>query len=101
MGSMHWPLMEISRRVKDDSQANRLLDEFFEACFASVPQPSWTPLQITPAGGAERIAGALDALNAWLRSQDPGAEGLSPPAATSLEDWAEDITLQFLTNSPC
>ena len=101
MGSSHWPLMEISRRVKDDPQANRLLDAFLDACFASVPPPSWAPMQLAPEGGAERIAGALCALNAWLRSQDPGAEGLSPPAETPLEDWAEEITLQFLTNSPC
>jgi hypothetical protein len=101
MGSSQWPLMEISRRVKDDPQANRLLEEFFDACFASVPAPSWAPLQTTPEGGAERIAGTLGALNAWLRSRDPDAEELLPPVETPLEDWAEEIALQFLTNSPC
>lgn len=101
MGSMHWPLMEISRRVKDDPQASQLLDEFFDACLASVPSPAWTPRQITPDGGAERITSALDALNAWLRHQNPGVEGLSPPAAAPLEEWAEEIVLQLLSNSPC
>ena len=101
MGSSRWPIIEISRRVKDDPHANRLLDEFFDACFANVSAPFSAPLQNTHKGGEERIGGALAALNAWLRSRDADAEVLLPPAEMPLEDWAEELALQFLTNSPC
>ena len=101
MASIHCPLMEVSQHVVGDSRASRLLDEFFDACFACVPAPSWAPVQAAPERSAERITGALCALNAWLRSRNPGAEGLAPPADMSLEEWAEEIALQFLTNSPC
>ena len=101
MSSQVWPLMEICQLVKDNPQANRLLDDFFDACFASVPSPSWAPLQIAPEKDAARIAGTLGALNAWLRRQYPDAEGLSPSAGMPLEEWAEEIALQFLSNSPC
>lgn len=105
MGSRHWPLMEMSRRVKDDPQANAMLDEFFDACFTSVQPFSWAPAQTATATaterGDERIARALEALNAWLRDRDPGAEPLTPPAEMPLDDWAEEIALQLLTNTPC
>ena len=68
MGSCHWPLMEMSRRVKDDPQANALLDEFFDACFSSVQPFSWAPVQTATEQGEERIAQALEALNAWLHA---------------------------------
>ena len=101
MGSCHWPLMEMSRRVKDDPQANALLDEFFDACFSSVQPFSWAPVQTATEQGEERIAQALEALNAWLREHAPEAKPLSPPAEMPLDDWAEEIALQLLTNTPC
>ena len=101
MSSHRWPLMEISRRVQDDPHAHRLLDDFFDACFASVPPPSWALLQGEPGSDSARLAGTLSALNAWLRSQDPENDGLLPPAGMLLEEWAEEIALQYLSNSPC
>lgn len=103
MGSRHWPLMEMSRRVKDDPHANALLDEFFDACFTTVQPFSWAAVQTetAPERGDERIARALEALNAWLRDRDPEAEPLTPPAEMALDDWAEEIALQLLTNAPC
>lgn len=101
MVSSHWPLMEMSRRVKDDPQANALLDEFFDACFASVQPFSWAPVQTASERGEDRIAQALDALNGWLRDHAPEARPLTPPAEMSLDDWAEEIAMQLLTNAPC
>ncbi|TRO81203.1 hypothetical protein [Trichloromonas acetexigens] len=101
MGSCHWPLMEMSRLVKDDPQANALLDEFFDACFSSVQPFSWTPSQTATERGDKRIAQALEALNAWLRDHAPETEPLTPPAEMPLDDWAEEIALQLLTNTPC
>jgi len=101
MGSGYWPLMEISRRVKNDPQANALLDEFFDACFSRVQPFSWAPSQTATEREDERIAQALEALNAWLREQEPETEPLTPPAEMALGDWAEEIALQLLTNTPC
>lgn len=101
MGSRHWPLMEMSRRVKDDPHANALLDEFFDACFTNIQPFALAAVQTDTAteGGDEPIARALEALNAWLRDQE--AEPLTPPARMALSDWAEEIVMQLLTNTPC
>jgi len=101
MGSRYWPLMEMSRRVKDDPHANALFDEFLDACFAGIQPFSWAPVQTAPERGDERISQALEALNAWLREQEPEAKPLTPPAEMALDDWAEEIALQLLTNTPC
>ena len=101
MANQVWPIMEVSRRVQGDPLANRLLEDFFDACFACVPPPRWAPQPVPAEPDAARIAGTLCALNAWLRSQHPASEGLLPPAEMPLEEWAEEIALQFLSNSPC
>ncbi|MDY0267754.1 hypothetical protein [Trichloromonas sp.] len=101
MGCKHWPLMEMARRVKDDPHGNALLDEFFDACFASIQPFSWASPQRAAEPNEERIARALEALNVWLRDHAPGAEPLAPPAKMALDDWAEDIAFQLLSNNPC
>ncbi len=101
MGSKNWHLMEISRRIKDDPEAGLLLDRFLDACLDSVPPPDWAPIQagtLDPQANNERISAAFDQLNRYLKRHGIVAEGIKPPFDTGLNEWAEDITMQILTN---
>lgn len=100
MASRHQSLMEVSRLIKDDLQAQQLLDNFLDACFDSVPPPAWavaTHWERTT-NHTERIATALDALNAHLKQHILLSEGILPPSHLNLNDWAEEITMNVLTN---
>jgi len=104
MGSKYWQLMEVSRLVKDDPLANLLLEAFLDACFDCVQPPDWAPViprEHHTRAQAERIAAALEALNAHLRRRALLPNGIVPPADVELDEWAEEIAMQLLTNSPC
>lgn len=101
MGSKNWQLMEISLRIKDDPEASLLLEQFLNACFDSVPPPDWAPttaVTLNPQANADRISTALDRLNAYLKDHAILPKGIHPPGNIRLNDWAEDITMQILTN---
>lgn len=102
MGSKHWQFMEISRRIKDDPKAGLLLEEFLDACFATVPLPGAAPgkTERDPQACAVHIAVALAQLNAYLKNQRLVPEGIAPPGGLGLNAWAEEITLQILANGP-
>lgn len=96
--------MEISLRIKDDPEAGLLLDQFLDVCFDCVPLPDWAPaptpvVTFNAQANAVRISAALAQLNAYLKEHSILMEEIHPPRDIGLNDWAEAITMQVLTNS--
>ncbi|MEJ2202229.1 MAG: hypothetical protein P8X63_14605 [Desulfuromonadaceae bacterium] len=104
MASANCQWMEINRLIKDDPQANVLLENFFDACFDCVPPPEWAPVSNDGRGSANPVhtmASTLQQLNAYLeRFHRTIPNRIHPPEGVSLQHWAEDITLQILANGP-
>ncbi|WP_432822796.1 hypothetical protein [Trichloromonas sp.] len=101
MGRRNWQLMEISRRIKNDPEAGLLLDRFLNACFDSVPPPDWAPVKADtpePQENSERLSTTLNQLNLYLKTHALLPEGIQPPCDIELDEWAENITMQILTN---
>ena len=96
-------LMEVSRLIKDDPKGRSLLDDFLEACFDSVQFPEFKPT-IDPkpptTDPMEQLATTLQALNTHLTRQALLPGGIMPPSHLELNEWAEDITMNILTNRP-
>jgi len=101
MGSKTWQLMDIELRIKDDPEAGLLLDQLLDACFEIAPLPNWAPAEsamLETQTNTDRISSALKRLNTYLKEHGILQEGIQPPANIALSDWAEDITMQILTN---
>jgi len=103
--TMHpqYQLMEVSRLIKDDPKGRLLLDDFLEACFDSVQFPEFQPitdLRPQTPDPVEQLSVTLHALNTHLTQQALLPEGIMPPSHLELNEWAEDITMNILTNRP-
>ncbi len=96
-----YQLMEVSRLIKDDAQGQLLLDDFLEACFDSTQLPGLPPitdLKTQTPDPVKHLSSALQALNTHLTEHALLPGGIMPPAHLDLDEWAEDITMNILTN---
>lgn len=104
MDKRTWHMMEISRLVQEDPQGNRLLDDFLASCFDNVCPPEWAllPEKALPSKTtSEAFVRTLERLNEHLeRRHGLPLQAMRPPKGRPINLWAEDITMQILTNSP-
>ncbi len=100
MKTTHKRLTEITRIIQNDERARQLMDEVIVNCVDYVlgDIESGNP---PDAYAAERLMGALDRFNSYLRKYDDAPrEGLFSGTPEQLAAWAESLTEQIWTNRP-